>query len=184
MTVTADQVRTVLSEADRLYTAAEVDAALDRMAAQITGTLGERNPIVLCVMTGGLVPAGHLITRLDFPLQLDYLHATRYRGETSGGQLHWITRPTFDLKDRSVLVVDDILDEGLTLGAIVSFCRQEGAREVYSAVLVDKHHDRRPEPIHADFVGVEVGDRYVFGYGMDYKGYLRNAAGIFAVRGL
>ncbi|MEJ2643663.1 MAG: hypoxanthine-guanine phosphoribosyltransferase [Gammaproteobacteria bacterium] len=184
MTVTADQVRTVLAEADRLYTAAEVDAALDRMAARITQSLGDRNPIVLCVMTGGLVPAGQLITRLDFPLQLDYLHATRYRGDTRGGTLHWITRPTFDLKGRSVLVVDDILDEGLTLSAILDFCREQGAREVYSAVLVDKHHDRRPEPIHADFVGVEVGDRYVFGYGMDYKGYLRNAAGIFAVRGL
>lgn len=183
MSLTAEQIRTVLAEADRLYTAAEVDTALDRMAADITAALSDRNPILLCVMTGGLVPAGQLATRLEFPLQLDYLHATRYRGETLGGELHWMTRPTFDLKDRSVLVVDDILDEGLTLAAIVAFCKEQGAREVYSAVLVDKHHDRRPEPIRADFVGVDVPDRYVFGYGMDYKGYLRNAAGIFAVRG-
>ncbi|HKK13367.1 MAG TPA: hypoxanthine-guanine phosphoribosyltransferase [Gammaproteobacteria bacterium] len=184
MTVTAEQIRKVLAEAELLYSAAEVETAFDRLAEQVTAAVNSRDPIILCVMTGGLVPAGHLVTRLDFPLQLDYLHATRYRGETSGGHLHWITRPSCALKDRTVVVVDDILDEGLTLAAILDYCRAEGAREVLSVVLVDKRHERRASHINADFAGLEVGDRYVFGFGMDYKGYLRNAAGIYAVRGL
>jgi hypoxanthine phosphoribosyltransferase len=85
------------------------------------------------------------------------------------------------LRDRTVLVVDDILDEGLTLAAIVDFCRQQGARAVYSAVLVEKVHDRKSAAVEADFIGIKVEDRYVFGYGMDYHGYLRNVRGIYAV---
>lgn len=184
MPITVEHARTVYAQADILYRAEEVGAALDRMAAGITEALKNANPLVLCVMTGGLIPAGKLLTRLDFPLQIDYLHATRYRGETRGGELHWIARPQASLRDRVVLVVDDILDEGLTLAAILEQCRAEGAKAVYSAVLVDKLHDRKAKGIKADFVGLEVVDRYIFGYGMDYKGYLRNAPGIFAVKGM
>ncbi len=178
-----DEVERVLAEADRLYSREEVLAAIDRLAAEITQRLGTSDPVVLCVMNGALIPAGYLLTRLRFPLQVDYLHATRYRGATRGGELHWRVRPELDLAGRSVLVVDDILDEGLTLAAILQHCRAQGAAEVLSCVLVRKHHDRG-NGVEADFVGLEVGDRYVFGFGMDYKGYLRNADGIYAVRGL
>lgn len=172
------------AQADVLYRAEEVEAALDRMAVEITQAIRESDPVVLCVMTGGLIPMGKLLTRLDFPVQIDYLHATRYCGETRGGELHWIARPQTPLRDRVVLVVDDILDEGLTLAAILRQCRAEGAKEVYCAVLVEKLHDRKAKGIKADFIGLQVQDRYVFGYGMDYKGYLRNAPGIFAVKGM
>jgi hypoxanthine phosphoribosyltransferase len=182
MPATAEQARAVYAHADLLYTAREVDAAFDRMGQAITNKLAGSEPLVICVLTGGLIPAGHLLSRLDFPLQIDYLHATRYRGETRGEELHWIARPRTPLRDRVVLIVDDILDEGLTLHAILEHCRQAGAREVYSAVLVDKLHDRKEHGIAADFVGLEVEDRYVFGYGMDYKDWLRNAPGIYAVR--
>lgn len=183
MTVTPEQAQAVLREADCLYTAEQVEQALDRMAAAITARLAASSPILTCVMNGGLVPTGKLATRLDFPLHMDYLHATRYRNTTSGGDLTWLARPHTDLRGRVVLVVDDILDEGVTLAAIMAYCREQGASEVYSAVLVEKRHERKHGLQDADFVGLTVEDRYVFGYGMDYKGYLRNAAGIYAVQG-
>jgi len=181
MPVTAQQALSVYTRADRLYTAEQVDAALARMAEQITRALHDSDPLVLCVMTGGIIAAGKLLTQLDFPLQLDYLHATRYTGQTQGGTLHWLARPSHPLQGRVILIIDDILDEGVTLAAIVDECRRAGARAVHTAVLVDKKHARK-NGMRANFVGLEVDDRYVFGYGMDYKGYLRNAPGIFAAQ--
>lgn len=178
-----EESQQVMKEADLLCSQQQIEAALDRMAVEIKQRLGDRNPLVLCVMTGGIVPAGMLLPRLDFPLTLDYIHATRYGHKTRGGELDWIVRPSKPLTDRVVLLIDDILDEGLTLEAIIHDCRSAGAKEVHSAVLVEKIR-KRPTEIRADFVGVDVEDRYLFGYGMDYKGYLRNAAGIYAVKGL
>lgn len=179
MTITAQQAQQVLKEADCLYTAEQVEQAFDKLAELITQKLEHSDPLILCVMTGGVVPVGHLLPRLPFPLQLDYIHATRYKGKTVGGALHWHVKPEQSLEGRVILVIDDILDEGYTLKAIIDACRQAGAQEIYSAVLVDKQHDRKAD-IKADFVGLEVPDRYVFGYGMDYKAYLRNAPGIYA----
>ncbi len=163
MSITAEQALEVLRAADCLHDEAAVERALERMA-----------------MNGGFIPAAGLLLRLDLPLRIDYLHATRYRERTSGGLLDWKRRPDTGLAGRDVLVIDDILDEGLTLAAIVEACRREGAQRVWSAVLVEKLR-ARPVDFTADFVGLTVPDRYVFGYGMDYKGYLRNAPGIFAV---
>jgi hypoxanthine phosphoribosyltransferase len=131
-------------------------------------------------MNGGFVPGARLVTRLEFPLWIDYIHATRYREKTTGADLRWLKRPGLPLNGRSVLVVDDILDEGITLAEIVEFCKNEGAKEVRSAVLCRKIHDRS-NGFMADYIGLDVEDRYVFGYGMDYKGYLRNVPGIYAV---
>ncbi|MCC6303286.1 MAG: hypoxanthine-guanine phosphoribosyltransferase [Gammaproteobacteria bacterium] len=181
MSITPQQAYAIYSEADCLYDRSEIEAALDRMALDISYALAEANPLVITVMQGGLITAGMLLPRLAFPLQVDYLHATRYRGETSGAELRWIVRPSQTLAGRIVLLIDDIHDEGYTLEAIVQACRDAGARRVYSAVLVNKRHDRKAV-YRSDFVGVEVDDRYVFGYGMDYKEYLRNAPGIYAVK--
>jgi len=118
------------------------------------------------------------------PLEIDYIHATRYRGATSGRDLHWMKYPSADLSERTVLVIDDILDEGLTLQAIVKYCQEAGANEVLTAVLVEKQLDSRPGLQQADFTGLIVPNRYVFGYGMDYQGQLRYVPGIYAVHGL
>jgi len=179
----AEEARQVLDSADCLYTDSQVQASLDRMATDITAKIGNSNPLILSVLTGGIILAGHLLTRLAFPLQIDYIHATRYRGNTTGGKLNWIVKPSHSLRGRSILIIDDIFDEGITLGEIIEYCWSEGAAEVYSAVLVNKMHDRK-QPLLPDFVGLETEDRYLFGYGMDYHGYLRNAAGIYAVKGL
>lgn len=183
MAITAEEAQRVYNEAECLHDRTQVEAAIKRMAEEISVSLRDDNPVVLCVMSGALIPAGILLTHLDFPLEVDYVHATRYRGATSGGQINWLARPRTSLRDRTVLVVDDILDEGVTLAAILEDCAKQGARKVMCAVLVEKQHERK-NGLQADFVGLEVADRYVFGFGMDYKEYLRNAPGIFAVKGL
>ena len=179
MLITPMQAQKVFDEADCLFTAAEVDKAIDRVAGEINRELHDKNPLVLCVMTGGIVPVGQILPRLSFPLSLDYIHVTRYVGETTGGELQWLVTPRTPLTDRVVLIIDDILDEGKTIKAVIDDCKKANARQVYSAVLVNKLHDRKAD-VKVDFIGLEVEDRYVFGYGMDYKGFLRNVPGIYA----
>lgn len=178
-------MRDVMETADCLISQPEVERALDRMADALTRDLGDRLPVFYCVMNGGLITAGHLLTRLGFPLEVDYLHATRYRGGMRGGELFWRVSPEVPMAGRDVVIVDDILDEGATLAAILDYCRQAGAASISTAVLVDKQHDRKAVPgLRADYCSLEVDDRYVFGFGMDYKGYWRNAPGIYAPKGL
>lgn len=176
-----ETLNAVFGRSSQLFSEAEVEKALDQMALEISDQLCEKDPILLCVMNGGLITTGKLATRLDFPLQLDYLHATRYRGETTGSDLQWQKHPSLNLEGRVVLIIDDIFDEGATLDAIVNYCSDGGAAEVFTAVLTDKQHDRKLTTLRADFVGLKIPDEYVFGYGLDYKGYFRNAAGIYAI---
>jgi hypoxanthine phosphoribosyltransferase len=176
------EIERVRHDAELIYSRTDVEAALDRMAAEIGARIGDRDPLLLAVMIGGLSPLGALLPRLQFPLQVDYVHATRYRGETTGGQLAWMHKPGMSLKDRTVLIVDDVLDHGITLAAIVDDCRAAGAREVLTAVLVTKNMPNRTELKEADFCGLRADDRYLFGWGMDYRSYLRNADGIYAAR--
>ena len=179
---TPKKMLAILEKAECLYDLNKVEDALDRMAIAITEKLENKNPLILCVMIGALIPTGHLLTRLNFPLEVDYIHATRYRGAIRGGDLHWLVEPRNSLKDRTILIVDDILDGGLTLAAIIDYCKQEGAAEVYTAVMVNKKRVREPGVnFEADFVGLETEDRYLFGFGLDYEEYLRNAPGIYAV---
>lgn len=178
-------IQQVMDEADELFSEQQVDVAIAEMANNIENEIADKNPIVFSVMNGGLVLTGKLVTKLGFPLEVSYLHATRYRDKTVGTDLEWRAYPAQSLKGRTILVVDDIYDEGSTLGAIVDHCREEGVAEIHIAVLVNKLHDRKARPdIVPDYVGLECEDRYVFGFGMDYKGYWRNAPGIYAVKGL
>lgn len=180
MPIDATAARQAMESAELIFSREQVEAALDRMASHIGRRLEGADPLVLVAMNGGLVPAGLLLPRLHFPLRLDYLHATRYRGRTFGTDLEWKRLPEEKLEGQTLLIIDDILDEGHTLAAIVEHCRQAGAREVLSAVLIHKLHGRS-NGLEADFTGLVAPDRYLFGYGMDYKGYWRNAPGIFAV---
>jgi hypoxanthine phosphoribosyltransferase len=176
-----NEIKTIQETADLLFSEQEVEAALDKIAGQINHQLAELNPLLLCVINGGIVIAGKLVTRLTFPLTIDCINASRYQNQTTGGNIEWILKPSTPLKDRTILIVDDILDEGITLATIHDYCLEQGATAVYSAVLLDKilSHNK---PISADFIGLEVENRYLFGYGMDYKGYLRNVPGIYACK--
>ncbi len=176
-----DEINLIVSDADLLYNEFEVKAALDNMASSIELLLGQRNPLLLCVMNGGMVVTTELMSRLHFPLTVDVINASRYQQDIRGGQIKWLYKPITPLFNRTVLVVDDILDEGITLQAVYDYCRQQGASSIYTAVLVNKNLPYS-KPIYADFVGLEITDRYVFGYGMDYKGYCRNLNGIYALK--
>ena len=173
------EIERVQKNAQLLHTEAEVEAALDVMAEKINASLARHNPIVLCVVNGGIVIAGKLMTKLNFPLTLDSINVSRYGHKTNGSKLNWLQKPASSLQDRTVLIIDDILDEGITLKAIYQYCQEQGASQIYSAVLVEKQLNK-VKPIQADFVGLSVANHYLYGYGMDYKGYLRNEAGIYA----
>lgn len=177
-----DEAREVLDRADCLHDARAVQDAYDRLADAIAADYAERNPLVLCVMTGGLVPAAGILQRLGFAFELDYLHATRYRGATAGGGLVWKRQPDASrIAGREVLVIDDILDEGHTLVAIRKALGEFDPASLKVAVLCEKLHDRRAPGAHAEYIGLQVEDRYVFGCGMDYKEYWRQLPAIYAV---
>jgi hypoxanthine phosphoribosyltransferase len=163
-----------------------ITRALDKLAKKLNQQLKNDNPLVLCVMQGGLVFAGQLIPKLSFMLDIDYIHATRYSNKTSGSELKWKAHPATPLKDRTVLIMDDILDEGLTLQAIIQYCESQGATKIVSAVLLRKIHDRCVgqdciDSVLTDNIALTVEDKYVFGYGMDYNGQYRQLDSIYAI---
>ena len=170
----------LLNQATLIHNAEAVTGAINRLGVEITQALSTATPVVICVMGGGVVFAGQLLTQLNFPLELDYVHASRYQNKTIGLTLNWQALPKLDLSGRTVLIVDDILDEGITLLAIQEKCLALGAKQVLSAVLVEKTLGHA-KPIRADFVGLEVPNRYVFGYGMDAYGWWRNLSSIYAL---
>jgi len=174
-----DEIADVEKNAICLVDQHGVEKILDELAEKITKQCAKENPVILCVMTGAVVVVGKLLPKLNFPLEMDYIHATRYQGATVGGELVWKQHPTVELKNRAVIIIDDILDEGITMQYLTEFCKDQGADKTYSVVLVDKNITTE-KAIQADFVGITLEDYYLFGLGMDYKGYLRNANGIFA----
>jgi hypoxanthine phosphoribosyltransferase len=172
--------QSLLDQAQLIHTAEAVQSAISQLGKDVTLQFEHACPIVICVMGGGIVFAGQLLTQLTFPLELDYVHASRYQNNTVGNALIWQSLPKLDLNNRTVLLVDDILDEGITLLAIKEKCLALGAKDVYSAVLIEKKLPHS-KPIKADFVGLEVPNRYVFGCGMDAYGWWRNLPAIYAL---
>jgi hypoxanthine phosphoribosyltransferase len=178
---TPEQAWQILETADEVCSADCVAVEVSRMAREISAKLDKTEPLVLGVMRGSVIFAGQLLPQLRFPLHFDYLDVTRYAGGTTGGEITWKVSPGTAVKDRVVLVLDDILDEGHTLAAIRKKLLEAGAKEFYSAVFAQKDTGR-PKPIAADFVGLIVPNRYVFGFGMDVYGAWRNLPAIYALR--
>jgi hypoxanthine phosphoribosyltransferase len=170
-----------LARAECLHDQVALEAAIARIGAGITAVLDGERAVFLTVMNGGLFFAAPLALAIGCDLDFDYVHATRYGNATVGREIEWRCRPRIGLAGRSVILVDDILDEGYTLAALRDYCIAAGAKRVLIAVLCEKRHDRRVAGLQADFVGVEVPDRYVFGYGLDYFGQGRNLPGIYAL---
>ena len=175
------EAQQLLENAELIASAEVVQTTLDRLAKEITHDLAEKLPLVLPVMGGAVVFAGQLLPRLAFPLEFDYLHVTRYRGKTSGGAIEWRVLPGQNVVGRTVLVLDDILDEGETLAAVRDKLLELGATKVLAAVLTDKQNGLT-KPIRANYVGLKVPDRYVFGCGMDVYGLWRNLPAIYALK--
>lgn len=179
--MTYQQTQQILDTAELIHSEQMVTQTVHHMAEAITQALSHQQPLVLCVMGGAVVFTGQLLPQLRFPLDFDYLHLTRYDKKMTGGAIHWQAEPKEDLRDRVVLVLDDILDEGITLAAIRDKVLEKGAKAFYSAVFAEKETGK-PKPFKADFVGLTVPDRYVFGFGMDIHGAWRNLPAIYAVK--
>jgi len=171
----------LLDEADLMVSAEDTRAAVARMARDIGARLENEFPIVLSVMGGAAVFTGQLLPQLTFPLEFGAIEVTRYNNQTHGRDISWRLPPRENVRGRTILVVDDILDEGITLAAIRTKLLEMGAKQVYSAVFCDKDIGRE-KPAHADFIGVTVPDRYVFGFGMDAYGLWRNLPAIYALK--
>jgi hypoxanthine phosphoribosyltransferase len=179
---TTPSLAAALADADLLFGRTDLESVIADMGRRIDAVLDGERAVFLTVMNGALIFAGHLALAIRTDMEFDYVHATRYRGATSGSELHWLREPAVDLAGRTVLLVDDILDEGHTLKAVRDDCLRRGARRVLVVSLCTKQHDRRVEGITADFNGVELPDRYVFGFGMDYYEQGRNLPGIYALK--
>lgn len=171
----------ILHDADLIHSAEEVNQAILQLALGITADYTEKNPLVLTVMNGGIMFAGQLLPLLRFPLSCDYIHASRYRNATKGGKLEWIALPRESVQGRHVLLLDDILDEGYTLAAIKTKLLSLGAAHVACAVLTNKNIEKS-KPVQAEYIGLNLPNRYVFGCGMDVFGAWRNLPAIYALK--
>lgn len=182
MSTPTPSLATALAGAELLFDRAALESVIVDMGRDIDAALDGERAVFLTVMNGALIFAGHLALAIRTDVEFDYVHATRYRGATSGSELHWLREPAVDLTGRTVLLVDDILDEGHTLNAVRDDCLRRGARRVLVVSLCTKQHDRLVDGIQADFNGVQLPDRYVFGFGMDYHEQGRNLPGIYALK--
>ena len=170
-----------LEDSDLICSVGEIETSINKVAAEIQKQFKDKYPLALIVMGGAVVFAGQLLPKLRMPLDLDYIHATRYGAATSGGGIEWRVEPPRNVSGRAVLVLDDILDGGQTMAAIRDRLLELGASSFHCAVLVEKIL-KKEKPIAADFVGLTIPDRFVFGCGMDAKGYWRNLPEIRAIR--
>ena len=175
------EAQDALNNAEIIFSEQEIQSAVLRMAQEINHALSALHPLVLSVMGGAVVFTGQLLPRLNFPLDFDYVHVSRYGNNQRGGELKWKVAPQENVRGRTVLVVDDILDEGETLNAIKQRVMALGATHFYSAIFADKLNGK-VKPVQADFVGLKVPDRFVFGYGMDIHGAWRNLPAIYATK--
>ena len=175
-------VQIARARAEQIVAADAVQFAIDQTAVRLTVALNDVNPVLLCVLNGGLAYTGELLKRLSFPLQLSYVHAGRYGNATHGRKLNWYARPTIEVSGRHVLLIDDIFDQGNTLSALAAWASGAGAAAVTTTVLVNKVLETpRSGTISIDFSALQCPDRYLFGCGMDYRGYWRNLPAIYAL---
>ncbi len=180
-----DRAQALMASAELIYDDAQVQNALvgmaDKLNQRFTNSDTPQFPLVLGVMGGAVVFTGQLLTKLNFPLEFDYIHVTRYGDQDVGGKVVWKVVPRSNVVGRSVIVLDDILDEGATLAEVKRHLLDMGAAEVLVAVFADKAIGRS-KPISADYVGLTVPNKFIVGFGMDAFGYWRNLPGIWAVQ--
>ena len=182
----AQDANKLLADSEILFTVDEVNAATTRIAKEINRDFADQHPLILSVMGGAVVFSGQLLPQLDFPLDFDIVQASRYGDKTVGSQLTWRVAPRDNIVGRDVIILDDILDEGITLAAIVDLVKRNGARSVACAVFCAKDYGEEinnKKPLKAEYVGIKVPNRFIYGYGMDVSGAWRNLPAIYAVKG-
>jgi hypoxanthine phosphoribosyltransferase len=179
------RARALLANAEEIVSADQVQAAVRHVADVLNQRFDKDEagefPLVLGVMGGAVVFTGHLLPQLTFPLEFDYIHVTRYGDLDRGGEVVWKVIPRQDVKGRTIIIVDDILDEGETLAHVKQRLLDMGAAEVILAVFADKELGK-VKPVYADIVGLTVPNQFVVGFGMDAHGYWRNLPGLWVIR--
>jgi|TARA_B110000908_G_scaffold51156_1_gene62419 hypoxanthine phosphoribosyltransferase len=176
------QLQQIRDDSDLVFSRAEITTAVGQMARAADQLLTGTDPIIMAVMNGGMILTAEISLALKTYSRIDYLQVARYQDKTVGGQLHWHKQPQYDLAGETVLLVDDIFDEGETLQELIAYCQAQGAKQIYTAVLLYKNKQQRKHDLIPDVIGLEVADRFVYGYGMDYQGYFRDLSDIYALR--
>ena len=175
-----DTIQALIRKSSVMYTEIEIKTVIQNIADQVNQTIKTDDLYVLCVMNGALIFAGQLLPRLEKYIKYSYIHATRYAASLTGGPIHWLVKPSKDIEGETVLILDDILDEGITLREIVATCEAMKAKAIYTAVLFDKEIVKEKSYI-PNFIGLKVPNRFVFGYGLDCKGLGRNLPHLYAL---
>jgi len=175
-----DTIQALIRKSSVIYSEIEIKTVIKNIADQVNQTIKTDDLYVLCVMNGALIFAGQLLPRLEKNIQYSYIHATRYAASLTGGPIHWLVKPPIDIKGKTVLILDDILDEGITLREIATTCLAMKAKAIYTAVLFDKEITKE-KSYFPNFIGLKVPNRFVFGYGLDCKGLGRNLPHLYAL---
>jgi hypoxanthine phosphoribosyltransferase len=175
-----DTIQALISKSSVIYSEIEIKIVIQNIADQVNQTIKTDDLYVLCVMNGALIFAGQLLPRLEKNIQYNYIHATRYASSLTGGPIHWLVKPPIDIEGKTVLILDDILDEGITLREIAATCLAMKAKAIFTAVLFDKEIVKEKSYL-PNFIGLKVPNRFVFGYGLDCKGLGRNLPHLYAL---
>ena len=175
-----DTIQALIRKSSVIYSEIEIKTVIKNIADQVNQTIQTEDLYVLCVMNGALIFAGQLLPRLEKNIQYSYIHATRYAASLTGGPIHWLVKPPIDIEGKTVLILDDILDEGITLREIAATCLAMKAKAIYTAVLFDKEITKE-KSYFPNFIGLKVPNRFVFGYGLDCKGLGRNLPHLYAL---
>ena len=175
-----DTIQALIRKSSVIYSEIEIKKVIKNIADQVNQTIKTDELYVLCVMNGALIFAGQLLPRLEKNIQYSYIHATRYAASLTGGPIHWLVKPPIDIEGKTVLILDDILDEGITLREIAATCLAMKAKAIFTAVLFDKEIAKEKSYL-PNFIGLKVPNRFVFGYGLDCKGLGRNLPHLYAL---
>ena len=175
-----DTIQALIRKSSVIYSEIEIKTVIQNIADQVNQTIKTDDLYVLCVMNGALIFAGQLLPRLEKNIQYSYVHATRYASSLTGGPIHWLVKPPIDIEGKTVLILDDILDEGITLREIAATCLAMKAKAIFTAVLFDKEIAKEKSYL-PNFIGLKVPNRFVFGYGLDCKGLGRNLPHLYAL---
>ena len=172
----------ILSKSTLLLGPTEINSALEKLATELNIDQKDKSPIFLCVLVGAIIPLGQLLPKLKFALEVNYIPASRYGDHEVGSQINYIAAPSCSLENRNIVIFDDILDGGITLAAIIKYCKDHGAANVKTAVLLDKPSTRMKDGLpKADFTGATIGNHWLYGFGLDYHGYWRNTDSIYTL---
>lgn len=156
-----------------LLTQQQVEKRIDEMGATLTAKYQDQFPVIVTVMTGAMVFSVDMIRRMKFKLSLDYVDVSSYDDGTTSGKVRLIKDLTYNIKNRPVIIMEDIVDTGHTLQFLAKLLKLRGAKSIEVCALLDKPA-RREVDFQADYVGFEVPNEFIVGYGLDYNGLYRN----------